>query len=70
MAANDPIKKRGPVELRVCEACGYEGGFHAIFSPCGTLSDGELKMDLKCPGCGQVYELGIVVAREQELRRP
>ena len=41
-------------ELRVCQSCNYQRGFHVSFKKVG----GRVKICLVCPNCGQSYDLG------------
>ena len=44
-------------ELRVCETCGYERGFHVSFK----RAEQGYEVILICPECGQRYRVGLSV---------
>lgn len=41
-------------EIRVCQVCNYQRGFHVSFR---FEREGQ-RILLVCPGCGQSYDLG------------
>jgi len=41
-------------ELRVCQSCDYQKGFHVYF----RKARGRIKIFLICPKCGQSYDVG------------
>ena len=41
-------------ELRVCQSCNYQKGFHIYFKKVS----GRVKICLACPKCGQSYDVG------------
>jgi hypothetical protein len=45
-------------KFEVCPECKYEGGFHVVFM---KRKAPLVKMNLKCPSCAAVYDLGIVL---------
>jgi hypothetical protein len=45
--------------FEICEKCDYEGGFHITLHPALPPADHQVAMRLKCPNCGQVYDLGL-----------
>ncbi|MFH1721783.1 MAG: hypothetical protein ABH950_04165 [Candidatus Altiarchaeota archaeon] len=49
------ISKSIENDFMKCENCGYDMGFHVHFKP---LKGGETKVKLKCPNCGQTYDIG------------
>ena len=53
--AGPEIKKTIRQDFRDCETCGYEMGFHVHFHP---LGGGKFAVKLKCPNCGQEYDIG------------
>ncbi len=59
MTDKEPRRIKSPAEIKVCVECGYEGGLHVIFSPAPSAATAEMLMDLKCPGCGVVHEVGL-----------
>ena len=48
--------------FEVCETCGYTGGFHLLVERLN--SEGKVKLRLKCPNCGQVYDVGLAATVE------
>lgn len=46
-------------EIRVCQKCGYERGFHVFFK---EIENGKAKIGLICPSCGQSYDIGWVTS--------
>jgi len=50
----DIIEKQIGKEFHTCEKCGYERGFHVSFE----REDGECRITLICPNCGQRYGVG------------
>ena len=46
--------------LEVCPECGYEGGFHVLIQRRDDVPDANIRLHLKCPGCGATYDLGWV----------
>ena len=44
-------------EFTVCPQCGYDGGFHNIFTNYDT--DGPIKWLLMCPSCKAKYDIGL-----------
>ncbi|RMF46603.1 MAG: hypothetical protein D6751_04695 [Deltaproteobacteria bacterium] len=53
-------------EIRVCQQCGYQRGFHVSV----RLSGDQGRLVLICPGCGQSYDPGWKVALEQVPPKP
>ena len=49
------IKER----FEICPACGYENGFHMILVNDSPAQPSEMKFQLKCPSCAQVYDLNL-----------
>jgi len=41
-------------ELRVCQSCDYQKGFHVCFKK----ARGRIRICLICPKCGQSYDVG------------
>lgn len=41
-------------ELRVCQSCDYQKGFHFYFKKVR----GRIRICLICPKCGQSYDVG------------
>jgi hypothetical protein len=46
-------------EFRVCPECGYEDGFHNMFSRTGE--PGVLKWCFICPNCHSRWDVGLTV---------
>ncbi|TYO99591.1 hypothetical protein EDC39_102114 [Geothermobacter ehrlichii] len=46
-------------EIRVCQICGYQRGFHVAV----RKVDGGQKVVLICPDCGQSVDPGWMVTR-------
>ena len=44
-------------EFTICPQCGYDGGFHSIFTDYGT--GGPAKWILMCPSCKAKYDIGL-----------
>ena len=42
-----------------CPACGYKDGFHIILVKEPTAPSSEMKFQLKCPSCAQIYDLNL-----------
>ncbi len=51
--------------FETCPDCGYENGFHMILikDPHARLS--EMKFQLKCPSCAQIYDLNLYCTLKQ-----
>jgi len=45
--------------FEVCDACGYEGGFHVIFERTPGAAPNQVHVRLKCPNCAQVFDLNV-----------
>lgn len=41
-------------ELRVCQSCNYQRGFHIYFKKVRV----RVRICLVCPNCGQSYDVG------------
>lgn len=50
--------------LDTCERCEYAGGFHVAPQPLDPDDPArrQVTMLLKCPNCGQLYDLGWQVS--------
>ena len=61
------IRKRLIDRYEVCESCGYDKGFHILVAKLATQQPPRnVKMRLKCPNCGQTYDLGLRVSTAGE----
>lgn len=47
------ITKKIEKEFRVCDKCGYEGGFHVSF----VKNTESIEIILICPSCSQQYTI-------------
>ncbi len=52
-------------EIRVCQVCDYQRGFHVSF----RFEDEGQRLYLVCPNCGQSYDIGWVVSDLQAVPR-
>ncbi|WP_406662236.1 hypothetical protein V7O66_06165 [Methanolobus sp. ZRKC3] len=52
-------ENEGKQEFRVCKKCGYQRGFHVYFK---EMSEGNMRIGLICPSCGQSYDVGWVTS--------
>jgi predicted RNA-binding Zn-ribbon protein involved in translation (DUF1610 family) len=43
--------------FEVCPECGYENGFHILLIKDSKAHPSEMKFQLKCPSCAQIYDL-------------
>jgi hypothetical protein len=54
------VKKVGFKErFETCPDCGYENGFHMILIEDPHARSSEIKFQLKCPSCAQIYDLNL-----------
>ena len=44
-------------EFKICPSCGYEDGFHSMF----TKDGGITKWLFICPSCHEVFDIGFTV---------
>lgn len=51
--------------FEVCPACGYKDGFHIILIKEPTTPPSEMKFQLKCPSCSQIYDLNLYCSIKQ-----
>ncbi len=51
-------------EFRVCAACGYGRGFHVFF----RHKEGEMRIGLICPNCGQSYDTNWTVQNGEDFK--
>ena len=51
--------------FETCPACGYKDGFHIILFKESTASSSEMKFQLKCPSCAQIYDLNLYCSTKQ-----
>ena len=51
--------------FEVCPACGYKDGFHIILIKEPTAGPSEIKFQLKCPSCAQIYDLNLYCSIKQ-----
>jgi hypothetical protein len=51
--------------FEVCPACGYKDGFHIILIKEPTTPSLEMKFQLKCPSCAQIYDLNLYCSIKQ-----
>ncbi len=65
MADEVVTKFVGADGLQKCEKCEYEGGFHVTVHPLLPTRGVGAALHLKCPHCGQVYNLGLVVQQAE-----
>ena len=42
-------------ELKICPSCGYEDGFHSMFTKDGDIT----KWLFICPSCHEVFDIGF-----------
>lgn len=56
------IRKAIYEPLDHCEKCDYDKGFHVILEPV-RFSD-QVHVNLKCPGCDAIYDVGWTVKLE------
>jgi hypothetical protein len=46
-------------QFETCPDCGYENGFHMILIKDPHARPSEMKFQLKCPSCAQIYDLSL-----------
>ena len=51
-------EKKDKQEIRVCNKCGYQRGFHVYFE---DIAEGKARIGLICPHCGQSYDIGWII---------
>lgn len=52
--------------FEVCPECGYKDGFHIILIKESTAHSSEMKFQLKCPNCAQIYDLNLYCNIKQQ----
>ena len=45
--------------FETCPDCGYENGFHMILIKDSNINSSEMKFQLKCPSCAQIYDRNL-----------
>lgn len=56
------IKKTIEDEFMICDTCSYRDGFHTYFQ---RIDENNLKLNFKCPECGQKYDLDLVISLKE-----
>ena len=51
--------------FETCPHCGYENGFHMILIKSSEAPLSEMKFQLKCPNCSQIYDLNLYCTTKQ-----
>ncbi|MHC5034390.1 MAG: hypothetical protein ACYTFZ_05095 [Planctomycetota bacterium] len=49
-------------EFRVCPECGYENGFHSMFTP--SREERVLNWFFICPSCSSRFDVGLKVRKD------
>lgn len=45
--------------FEICPHCAYKDGFHIILIEDSDAGPAEMKFQLKCPNCSQIYDLNL-----------
>ena len=51
--------------FETCPECGYENGFHMILIKDPHAHSSEMKFQLKCPSCSQIYDQNLFCITKQ-----